>query len=224
MCTLVSSRKSAVEYSSHNRNHNHNNSIGTQPAVLYGTGQQDKRTGRTRSNPIKAPSTSTFAMPKHNAIRTLAEHALAELAKIIVHTIGGNEALDEDLATVIITSYLSEGGATSNIYQDLLRGILCSDSLEASIRFGCLRALLTEGVQSLVTEIFPFSYYEKILKVIAEQGSGLRYLNLKGVWVKDEQMNYMFDIVNRLKDQLTILSIPYIANDDLLEEIGKTCR
>lgn len=163
-------------------------------------------------------------MPKQNSIPTLAVQALAELAKMIVHTIGGNEALDEDMARVVITSYLSEGGATPNIYQDLLRGILCSDSLEASIRFGCLRALLTESVQSLVTEIFPFSYYEKILQVIAEQGGGLRYLNLKGVWVKDEQMSYMFDIIHRLKDNLTILSIPYIANDELLEEIGKTCR
>lgn len=163
-------------------------------------------------------------MPKHNEIRSLAEQAMAQLAKTIVHTIGGNEALDEDLATVIITSYLLEGGATPNIYQDLLRGILCSDSLEASIRFGCLRALLTEGVQSLATELFPFSYYEKILKVIAEQGGGLRYLNLKGVWVKDEQMNYMFDIIHRIQDQLTILSIPYIANDELLEKIGKTCK
>lgn len=181
-------------------------------------------TGQQQPEEDKTLQSSLSAMPKHNSIRTLAEQALAELAKTIVHTIGGNEALDEDLATVVIKSYLEEGGATSNIYQDLLRGILCSDSLEASIRFGCLRALLTEGVQSLVTEIFPFSYYEKILKVISEQGSGLRYLNLKGVWVKDEQMNYMFDIVERLKDQLTILSIPYIANDELLEEIGKKCR
>lgn len=163
-------------------------------------------------------------MPKQNAIPTLAVQALAELAKMIVQTIGGNESLDEDLATVVISSYLSENGATPNIYQDLLKGILCSDSFEASIRFGCLRALLTEGVQSLATEIFPFSYYEKILKVIAEQGRGLRALNLKGVWVKDDQMNYMFDIIHRLKENLTVLSIPYIANDELLEEIGKTCR
>lgn len=84
--------------------------------------------------------------------------------------------------------------------------------------------MLTDSVHSLATEIFPFSYYEKILKVISEQGSGLRNLNLKGVWVKDEQMNYMFDIIHRLKDRLTTLCIPYIANDDLLEEIGKTCR
>lgn len=163
-------------------------------------------------------------MPKQNEIRTLADQALAELAKIIVQTIGGNESLDEDLATIIITSYLTEGGATPDIYQDLLRGILASDSLEASIRFGCLRALLTDGVQSLATGIFPFNYYEQILKVVADQGCGLRHLNLKGVWVKDEHMTYMVDIVHRLQEHLAILSIPYIANDDLLEEIGHTCR
>lgn len=161
-------------------------------------------------------------MPKQNIIRSLADHALAELAKIIVHTIG-SEVMEEDLAMVVISSYLSESGCTPNIYQDLLRVVLCSDSLEASIRFGCLRILLNKGVQALVTEIFPFSYYEKILKVIAEQGLGLRYLNLKGVWVKDEHMNLMVDIIHRLK-HLTNLSIPHIANDELLEEIGKTCR
>lgn len=161
-------------------------------------------------------------MPRPNFIGSLSEHALAELAKIIVHTIG-SEVMDEDLSQVVITSYLDECGATPNIYQDLLRLVLCSESLEASIRFGCLRVLLNSGVTSLVTEIFPFSYYEKILKVISEQGLGLRYLNLKGVWVKDEHMSYMFDIVHRLK-YLTNLTIPHIANDDLLEEIGKTCR
>lgn len=161
-------------------------------------------------------------MPKHNPIPTLAQRSLVELANTIVQTIGKDNE-DDDWATVIIISYLTECGATPNIHQDLLRHILCSDSLEASIRFGCLRALLNEGVQSLATELFPFSYYEKILQVISEQGTGIRHLNLKGVWVKDEHMNYMFDIINKLKDRLTILSIPYIANDELLEEIGRTC-
>lgn len=141
---------------------------------------------------------------------------------MIVHTVG-KDLPDLCLVMVQVSSYLTEYGATSNIYHDLLKVILGSDSLEASIRFTCLRMLLNNSVQSLVTEIFPFSYYEKILEVIATQGHGLRDLNLKGVWVKDEHMQYMFDIVKKLT-HLTNLSIPYIANDDLLEEIGKNCK
>jgi len=56
--------------------------------------------------------------------------------------------------------------------------------------------------------------------VIAAQGAGLRVLNIKGIWVKEEHMHYMYDIVRKC-NQLVKLYVPYIANDRLLEEIGK---
>ncbi|XP_055858350.1 uncharacterized protein LOC129920881 [Episyrphus balteatus] len=165
-------------------------------------------------------------MAKKCAIRSLSDSSLAELANVIVSTIGYSMHVDLDrdisITMVEINSYLELAGATSNIYQDLLRVILGSDYLEASMRFTCLQMLLNCGVQFLVTEVFPFSYYEKILQVIAAQGTGLRTLNLKGIWVKEEHMHYMFDIMKKCS-YLTKLYIPYIANDELLEVIGRTC-
>ncbi|XP_052903606.1 uncharacterized protein LOC128310898 isoform X1 [Anopheles moucheti] len=166
-------------------------------------------------------------MSKKLPVRTLSELTLAELAGTIVGAIGTmvqtSHAFgippDYTLLMVEINSYMDNLGATSNIYEDLLRVILCSDSLEASMRFCCMQMLLNDGVQCLVTEIFPLAYYERILQVIAAQGRGLRQLNMKGVWVKEECMCYMFEIVKRLP-HLTKLTIPHIANDNLLKHIA----
>uniref|UniRef100_A0A182JDX8 F-box domain-containing protein n=1 Tax=Anopheles atroparvus TaxID=41427 RepID=A0A182JDX8_ANOAO len=160
-------------------------------------------------------------------VRTLGEITLAELAGTIVGSIGAivqqsqtyGTPPDYALLIVEVNSYLESLGATSNIYEDLLRVILCSDSLPAFKRFCCLQMLLNEGVQCLGTEIFPPPYYDRILQVIAAQGRGLRQLNLKGVWVKEECMCYMFEIVKRLP-HLTKLTIPHIANDNLLKHIA----
>lgn len=167
-------------------------------------------------------------MSKKCTVRALGDTALAELANLIVSTLGyakysPDVDIDIDIVMVEIKKYLENAGATSNIYQDLLRVILSSDYLDASMRFTCLQMLLNCGVSFLVTEVFPFSYYEKILQVIAAQGTGLRVLNLKGVWVKEEHMHYMFEIVKKCSN-LTKLYVPYIANDELLEVIGKYCK
>lgn len=163
-------------------------------------------------------------MSKKVPVRSLSTCALSELANCIVASFGfsmqSNADNDVTMTMVDINSYLEESGATSDIYQDLLRIILGSDYLEASIRFTCLQTLLNESVQHLVTEIFPYSYYDRILQVIAAQGHGLRSLNLKGIWVKEEQMDSMYIVVKKCLN-LTRLSIPYIANDDLLKEISE---
>ncbi|KAJ6647003.1 hypothetical protein Bhyg_02221 [Pseudolycoriella hygida] len=165
-------------------------------------------------------------MMKKCQVRTLSECALTELANSVVNAIGFamHTELDNDIAVTMVdlNSYLEESGATSDIYQDMLRVILSSDFLEANIRFTCLQMLLNGSVQCLVSEIFPYSYYEKILQVIAAQGSGLTALNLKGVWVKHEHMNYMYEIMKNCT-HLTKLSIPYIATDELLKYIS-SCK
>ncbi|XP_037042341.1 uncharacterized protein LOC119078746 isoform X2 [Bradysia coprophila] len=156
-------------------------------------------------------------------VRSLSELALTELANTVVTAIGFamHTELDNDITITMVdvNSYLEESGATSDIYQDMLRVILSSDFLEATVRFTCLQMLLNGSVQCLVSEIFPYSYYEKILQVIAAQGSGLTALNLKGVWVKHEHMNYMYEIMKNCT-KLTKLSIPYIATDELLKYIS----
>ncbi|XP_062143235.1 uncharacterized protein LOC133850970 isoform X3 [Drosophila sulfurigaster albostrigata] len=167
-------------------------------------------------------------MSKKCSVRSLSDSSLAELANLLVSTISyvqyaPDVQLDINILMVELNEYLAQSGATSNIYQDLLRVILSSDYLEANMRFTCLQMLLNCGVHFLVTEVFPPSYYEKILQVIAAQGAGLRVLNLKGIWVKEDHMHYMYEIVRRCK-QLVKLYVPYIANDQLLEEIALNCN
>jgi hypothetical protein len=168
-------------------------------------------------------------MSKKRQIRPLSTLALGDLASLIVEAVGATlqaqlelivEPDEINIVMVEINSYLDNSGATSNVYEDLLKVILNSDALEASIRFTCMQMLLNESVQSLSTEVFPFSYYEKILQVIAAQGHGLRNLNMKGVWVKEENMNFMYAVVKNLPN-LTRLSIPYIANDELLKFLAE---
>lgn len=167
-------------------------------------------------------------MSKKIGVRALQNIALEELAHVIVETVGNEMikdfelALDIDMAFVIIdvNTYLENNGVTSVIYEDLLGAILNSDSLEASIRFTCLQMLLNESVHTLVTEIFPYSYYERILQVIAAQGHGLRSLNLKGVWVKQDNMHYLHEILKKCTN-LTTLIAPYIADDDMLKWIAE---
>lgn len=166
-------------------------------------------------------------MSKKCCVRSLSDSSLAEVANLLVSTISyvqyaPDVQMDVSILMVELNEYLAQAGATSNIYQDLLRVILSSDYLEANMRFTCLQMLLNCGVHFLVTEVFPPSYYEKILQVIAAQGAGLRVLNLKGIWVKEDHMHYMYEIVRRCK-QLVKLYVPYIANDQLLEEISLNC-
>lgn len=163
-------------------------------------------------------------MIKKCQVRQLSDYALAELANSVVSAIGYAMHADIDcdvtITIVEVNTYLEYCGATSDIYQELLKVILGSDYLEANIRFACLQMLLNGSVYSLVSEIFPFSYYEKILQVISAQGQGLRFLNLKGVWVKEEHMSYMYEIIKNCPN-LVRLSIPYIATDELLKYIAE---
>lgn len=161
-------------------------------------------------------------------VRPLQDLALEEVAHNIVATVGnevranGGIDLEMDMALIIIevNCYLDKIGATSVIYQDLLKVILRIDTLDASIRFSCLQMLLNESVQNLAVEIFPYSYYEKILQVIAAQGHGLRRLDLSGVWVKEEHMHYLHDILQHLPNLVSLI-VPYIATDELLCWIAK---
>lgn len=108
-------------------------------------------------------------------------------------------------------------GATHEVLQDLLKIILNSVNLDASIRFACLEVLLREDVKKLDTGIFPRFYYRKILETIAYKGKRLQQLNLKGVWVRDypEQLCKM---IRRLK-YLKTLVIPHMADDAVIDEI-----
>lgn len=168
-------------------------------------------------------------MPRKCSVPSLGDMSLSNLANLLVSSIGyfaadhpDHDVADEAIIMVEIQEYLEKCGATSNIYEDLLRVILSSDILEAPIRFTCLQMLLNSSVQMLVTDIFPFSYYENILQIIAVQGTGLRTLNLKGIWIKEENMFYLYSIIKKCF-HLTRLYIPYVANDDVLHVVSRYC-
>lgn len=169
-------------------------------------------------------------MSKKNKVINLSELTLSTLANSIVSAVAYSMAqenietnfnlteLDMSLVMVEINSYLEENGATHTIYEELLQLILSWDNLQASIRFVCLQMLLNSNIRSLKTEVFPYPYYEKILQVVEMQGRSLKYLNLKGIWLKEDNMSLMYRIIKSLPN-LVKLVIPYIATDDLLFHI-----
>lgn len=169
-------------------------------------------------------------MSKKNKVINLSELTLSTLANSIVSAVGYSMAretietnfnlteLDMSLVMVEINSYLEEHGATHTIYEELLQLILSWDYLQASIRFVCLQMLLNGNIKTLKTEVFPYPYYEKILQVVEMQGRSIKYLNLKGIWLKEDNMGLMFRIVKSLPN-LVKLVIPYIATDDLMFHI-----
>ncbi|XP_050348067.1 uncharacterized protein LOC126771933 [Nymphalis io] len=154
-------------------------------------------------------------------VAPLQEITLSLVARQLIHTLTQVTA-DEDVALpfAMVSSYYESMGATSDIFQDLLNLILGSEYLDPSIRYYTMKLLLKENVKSLATGMFPCQYYRKVLELIAEQGRHLTTLNLKGVWVKDEQLSLLYDIIRNLVN-LTALNIPYIANDEVLKFIGE---
>ncbi|XP_026756072.2 uncharacterized protein LOC113515961 [Galleria mellonella] len=151
----------------------------------------------------------------------LQEITLSLVARQLIHTLT-RVSSEEDVALpfAMVTSYYESMGATSDIFQDLINLILSSEYLDPSIRYYSMRLLLKENVKTLATGIFPCPYYGKVLDLIIEQGRHLTSLNLKGVWVKDEHLTLMYHLIKNLPS-LTVLNIPYIANDEVLKYIGE---
>lgn len=131
--------------------------------------------------------------------------------------------LDMSLIMVEINSYLDAHGATNVIYEELLQTILSRENLQASVRFVCLQTLLNHHIKTLKTEMFPYPYYEKILQVIALQGGNIRYLNMKGVWIKEEMMSLMHNVIKCLPNLIKLV-IAYIPNDSTLLNIKRYQR
>lgn len=151
----------------------------------------------------------------------LQDVTLSLVARQLIHALS-RVTSEEDAALpfAMVSSYYESMGATSDIFQDLINLILSSEYLDPSVRFYTMRLLLKENVKSLATGMFPLPYYRKVLELISEQGRHLTSLNLKGVWVKDEHLPLMYQIIKNLTN-LTALNIPYIANDEVLKFIGE---
>lgn len=122
-------------------------------------------------------------------------------------------ALSDDSGThyQTVERYLED--VTSEVLQDLLKLILDSLSLDAGTRYSSLEILMRGDVQVVETGIFPYSYYEKILKVISEKGGGLQQISLKGVWARDFP-DLLVGMIKKLKN-LRVLAIPHIGSDQV---------
>lgn len=154
-------------------------------------------------------------------VPALQEITLSKVARQLIEALS-LVAAEKDVALpfALLTSYYDTLGATNDIFQDLLNLILSSEYLDPAIRYYAMRLLLNKNVKTIATGIFPCPYYHKVLEVILEQGHHLTALNLKGVWVKDEHLTLMCDLIKNLPN-LTVLNIPYIANDEVLKNIGE---
>ncbi|KAJ9598487.1 hypothetical protein L9F63_010840 [Diploptera punctata] len=126
------------------------------------------------------------------------------------------EAYEEELQSV--SNYLS--CLPPNISQELLQSILSTDELDAAIRFCALKMLFHDHIRSLIVGPFPPDYYMKILEVVGEQGTDLQILDLRGVWVKGDETQKLHQVLEKLSN-LKELYIPHIANDKVLETLGR---
>lgn len=146
-------------------------------------------------------------------------HALSYLcvkrfSRQLIQALSDDEGRNND----VVEQYLSN--ATYQVVQELLKNILNSLNLDAATMFSCLQVLLRQDVKKLDTGIFPHSYYEAILKVITQKGTGLQQLNLKGVWVKDHPTQLSELVTNLTK--LKVLVITHMADDQVLQAISKS--
>ncbi|XP_017785416.1 PREDICTED: uncharacterized protein LOC108568696 [Nicrophorus vespilloides] len=141
--------------------------------------------------------------------------ALCNVSTLLMQCLSDDEGANYEA----VATYLLD--ATHEVLQDLLKLILNVKNLDASTRFSCLQMILREDIQRLDTGLFPHSYYEKILEVIAASGRGLKHLNLKGIWLRDYPES-LRDLISKLSN-LKVLVIPHMADDQVLEALIESC-
>lgn len=151
-------------------------------------------------------------MSPRNLVLPLNFISLRTVSSLLIHALSDDEGSNHEA----VTQYLSN--TTYAVLQDLLKNILNTEYLDASTRFSCLQVILREDIRKLDTGVFPHSYHSQILEVIALKGTGLRHLNLKGVWVRD-QTEKLSELINKLK-HLKYLYIPHMVDDLVLKAIN----
>lgn len=67
------------------------------------------------------------------------------------------------------------------------------------------------------------SHYDSIAKYLLKANpTGLEHLDMKGIWLKDSALSTFCSALRRMT-QLKHLSVPYLANDQLVEVVSKKC-
>lgn len=126
----------------------------------------------------------------------------------------------EPRVVVETRSYLE--AATGDVLEALLQTLLsCNDVLPSS-RYWAMRMLLRADVRSLSVGVLPCEWHARAVASVRDHGSGLRALDLKGAWLRGEDLAAFCDALPRLAE-LRVLGVPHAATDALLQAVARHC-
>lgn len=152
-------------------------------------------------------------MSPKRSINSLKTTSIKAIAGILLQTLSGDEGhYYEEVSQIFV-------GATFDVMEQLLEDILSEQLHDAATRVNCLQVLLREDIRKLSTGMFPHGYYLKIMEAIKLNGTGLQYLNLKGIWARENTKELSSMLANLKK--LRVLISPHVVDDLVLEQIIK---
>lgn len=152
-------------------------------------------------------------MSPKRSINSLKTTSIKALAAFMLQTLSGDEGLlYEEVSQIFV-------GATFDVMEQLLEDIVGEELHDAATRFNCLQVLLREDIRKLTTGMFPQFYYLKVIETIKRNGTGLQYLNLKGIWARENTME-VSSMLENLKKLRTLIT-PHIVDDLVLGQIIK---
>nr|CAD7416638.1 unnamed protein product [Timema poppensis] len=157
------------------------------------------------------------AMPRNFPVPTLKHTTLGILSESIVITVFTCQTLTEEDSWPHmqgLVDYLAEIPVT--ICEEMLRHILRQEEIDSEIRYYILRLLLRPQCKVLSTGIFHPIFCCPVLEVIAEKGSTLTYLSLKGIWPREDDLHRLQATLKK-----TSKFIPHITDDTVLRTIGQ---
>lgn len=112
--------------------------------------------------------------------------------------------------------------APGDVLEALLQTLLsCNDVLPSS-RYWAMRMLLRADVRSLSVGVLPSEWHARAVRCVREHGAGLRALDLKGAWLRGEDLAAFCDALPHL-GALRVLGVPHAATDGLLQAVAKHC-
>lgn len=112
--------------------------------------------------------------------------------------------------------------APAAVLQELLAAVLSRPELAARLRYRALRLLLRGDVAALALGMFPREYHGRLVGCLRHLGAGLHSLDLKGTWLRDDDLTAFCDALADL-GALRVLGVPRAATDELLEAVGRHC-
>ncbi len=135
-----------------------------------------------------------------------------------------NKVLSQKLKPTEITrleAYLIENLSLATA-QSLVQQSLMETSLDPKIQLKIANLLLQPTHSDLHFSFLCANYYPEVVRLLEKKGSGLRKLSLRGVWLKAAERRAFTKVLEGMS-RLSVLSVQYIANDELLAVLSKNC-